>query len=60
MICKPDARKRKCLLFGSGTILTVPMPTDILSAAKRPVPKIANMQYMKILEVILLGHNPSV
>lgn len=48
-----------CLHFLAGTILTVPMPTDILSAAKRPIPKIVNMQDMKIFEVTLRTVNPS-
>ena len=40
---------RACLF--AGTIMTVLTPQDVLSAARQPVPKIADMRFMKILEV---------
>lgn len=35
--------------------MSVPMPLDVLSAAKQPVPKIADMKDMKIFEVYSLS-----
>ena len=39
------------MMCSAGTILSVPLPEDILGAAKAPIPKIEDMRSMTVYEV---------